>query len=93
VVEQEPSVFGYDITVWTAKRLIAHMVTETGIGLSVNRFRVVMRERGYVHRRPKHDLKRLQDLEGRVTAEAQLAGLERGLLLASTTSSMWTKRP
>ena len=93
VVEQEPSVLGYDFTVWTAERLIAHMAAETGIELSVNRFRVVMRERGYVHRRPKHDLKSLQDPQARATAEVQLAELKKGRLPESTTSSLWTKQP
>jgi transposase len=91
VVEQEPSVFGYDFTVWTAERLIAHMASETGIELSVNRFRVVMRQRGYVYRRPKHDLKSLQDLQARAAAEAQLTELKRGRLPQSSTSSLWTK--
>ena len=93
VVEQEPNVFGYDFTVWTAERLIAHMVTETGIELSVNRFRVVMRQRGYVYRRPKHDLKSLQDPQARAAAEAQLAELKRVHLPESSTSSLWTRRP
>jgi transposase len=93
VVEQEPSVFGYDFTVWTAERLIAHMVAETGIELSVSRFRVVMGKRGYVYRRPKHDLKSLQDPQARAAAEAQLNELKRGRLPESITSSLWTKRP
>ena len=93
VVEQEPSEFGYDFTVWTAERLIAHMAAETGIELSVSRFRFVMRKRGYVYRRPKHDLKSLQDPQARTAAEAQLDELKRGRVLESTTSSLWTKRP
>jgi transposase len=93
VVDREPSEFGYDFTAWTAERLIAHMAAETGIGLSVSRFRTVMRQRGYVYRRPKHDLKSLQDPEARATAEAQLDELKRGRLPESTTSSLWTKRP
>ena len=76
-----------------AERLIAHMAGETGIELSVNRFRVVMRKRGYVHRRPKHDLKSLQDPEARATAEAQLAELKKVRLPESSISSLWTKRP
>ena len=91
VVEQEPSEFGYDFTVWTAERLIAHMASETGIELSVNRFRVVMRQRGYVYRRPKHDLKSLQDPQARAAAQAQLAERKRGPLPQSSTSSLWTK--
>lgn len=93
VIGQDPSAFGYDFTIWTTKRLIAHMVAETGIELSVSRFRAVMHERGYVYRRPKHDLKSLQDPEARATAERQLDELKRGRLRASTTSSLWTKRP
>ncbi len=85
--------FGYDFTVWTAERLIAHMVAETGIELSVSRFRVVIGKRGYVYRRPKHDLKSLQDPQARAAAEAQLNELKRGRLLESITSSLWTKRP
>ena len=93
VVEQEPGAFGYDFTLWTVKRLIAHMVSETGIELSVSRFRTMMRKRGYVFRRPKHDLKSLQDPEARTAAEAWLDELKRGALPQSSTSSLWTKRP
>jgi transposase len=93
VVEQEPSQLGYDFTVWTAERLRAHMAAETGIELSVNRFRVVMRERGYVYRRPKHDLKSLQDPDARTAAEAWLDELKKRRWPASSTSSLWTKRP
>lgn len=92
VVEQAPSVFGYDFTVWTAQRLIAHMAAETGIELSVNRFRVVLRARGYVHRRPKHDLKSLQDPQARAAAEVWLDELKRGRVAERSTSSLWTKR-
>ena len=93
VVEQEPSAFGYNFTIWTAERLIAHMVAETGIELSVSRFRVVMRKRGYVYRRPKHDLKSLQDPQARAAAETWLQELKRGPLPENTSSSLWTKRP
>lgn len=93
VVEQEPRAFGYDFTLWTVARLIAHMAVETGIELSVSRVRTVMGERGYVYRRPKHDLKSLQEPEARATAEKQLDELKKGRLLASTTSSLWTRPP
>ena len=51
-----------------------------GITLSVSRFRVVMRKRGYVFRRPKHDLKSLQEPEARAAAERWLHGLKKGAL-------------
>lgn len=93
VVEQDPRKFGYIFTVWTAERLIAHMATETDIELSVSRFRVVMREHGYVYRRPKHDLKSLQDPEACAAAESHLDALKKERLPASSSSSLWTKRP
>ena len=93
VVEQEPRTFGYIFTVWTAERLIAHMTTETGIELSVSRFRVMMREHGYVYRRPKHDLKSLQDPEARAAAETHLNELKKEHLPESSSSSLWKKQP
>jgi hypothetical protein len=93
VVESELSRFGYDFTIWTAERLIAHMVKETGIKLSVGRFRIVMRQRGYVYRRPKYDLTSLQAPEARADAEAWLDELKRGRLQENSTSFLWTKQP
>lgn len=93
VVEQEPHEFGYAFTIWTAERLIAHMAAETGIELSANRFQVVMRQRGYVYRRPKHDLKSLQDPKARAAAKAQLDELKKRRWRESSTSSLWTRRP
>ena len=93
VVEQEPSVFGYDFTVWTAERLLAHMAAATGIELSANHFRTVLHQRGYVYRRPKHDLKSLQDPEARATAAAYLDELKKKPVPESFISSLWTKQP
>lgn len=92
VVAQEPATFGYAFTVWTAERLIAHMVTETGIELSASRFQTIMRQRGYVYRRPKHDLGNLQDPSARAAAEQWLDELKKEHLRANSTSSLWTKR-
>ena len=93
LMEQEPSEVGYDFAIWTTKRLIAHMAQETGIELSISRFRAVLKERGYVYRRPKHDLKSLQDPDARAAAEEWLAGLKKRPLPARSTSSLWTKQP
>jgi transposase len=92
VVAQEPATFGYAFTVWTAERLIAHMVTETGIKLSASRFQTIMRQRGYVYRRPKHDLGNLQDPSARAAAEQWLEALKKAHSPASSTSSLWTKQ-
>jgi putative transposase len=93
IVEQDPAALGYDFTIWTAERLSAHMARETGIELSVSRFRIVMSRRGYVYRRPKHDLKSLQDPEARSAAEMWLNELKKGPLKGSSISSSWTKQP
>jgi transposase len=92
VVERDPREFGYIFTVWTAERLIAHMATETGIELSVSRFRVMMHAHGYVYRRPKHDLRSLQDPAARAAAETHLDVLKKEHLPASFISSLWTKQ-
>lgn len=92
VVDQEPATFGYAFNVWTAERLIAHMVMETGIELSTGRFQTIMRQRGYVYRRPKHDLGNLQDPAARATAEQWLDELKKGHSQAKSTFSLWTKR-
>ena len=92
VLAQEPPTWGYAFTVWTAERLIAHMTTETGIELSVSRFQTVMRQRGYVYRRPKHDLGNLQDPGARAAAEQWLDELKKERSQASSISSLWTKR-
>jgi transposase len=93
VLEQGPEVFGYSFTTWTVERLLAHMTRETGIELSVSRFRVVLHQRGYVYRRPKHDLKSLQDPAQRAAAEIHLGELKNAPWPVSSTSSLWTKRP
>jgi transposase len=92
VVAQAPHVFGYPFNVWTSERLLAHMAAETGVELSASRFQTVMRQRGYVYRRPKHDLGNLQDPAARTAAEAWLDELKKGRLPASSTSSLWTKQ-
>lgn len=93
VLEQDPSTYGYAFTIWTSARLTAHMAQETGIELSDRRFRAVMRKRGYVYRRPKHDLKSLQNPDDRAAAETWLDELKRGPSKGSFPSSLWTKPP
>jgi transposase len=90
LLELEPLALGYDFTVWTVERLIEHMHQETGVHLSVSRFRTVLRARGYVYRRPKHDLKSLQDAEARRAAESWLQELKKAPWTKSSTSSLWT---
>lgn len=91
--ESDPQALGYPFTIWTAKRLAVHMAKETGIHLSISRLRTVLRKRGYVYRRPKHDLKSLQEPQARTAAEEWLHELKKEHWPASSSSSLWTKQP
>lgn len=93
VVEQSPSDYGYGFGVWTVDRLREHMREQTGIRLSNRRFRVLMKNMGFVYRRPKHDLTSLQDVEEKARAKTLLDWLKKDVLQETSPSSLWTKQP
>ena len=78
LIEAEPGELGYGFTVWTAKRLIAHMAQETKVEVTERTFLNILAEEGYVYRRPKHDLDPLQDKEVKERARATLEELKKG---------------
>jgi len=91
-LDQEPSELGYPFSVWSVERLRDHLKRETGVELSVSRLRVIMRQKGFVYRRPKHDLTELQDPDAKEQARLLIEELKKGS--AKTTksgSSLWTK--
>lgn len=91
ILEQDPQALGYVFTFWTADRLRLHLEKETGISLSANRFRALLKANGYVYRRPKHDLKSLQDPEARKQAESWLTELKKAPKQERSIYSLWTK--
>lgn len=93
VLEQDPQELGYPFTLWTAGRLRLHLQQETGILLSDTRFRVLLQENDFVYRRPKHDLKDLQDPQARDEAEKWLEELKKAPKKKKSTFSLWTKAP
>jgi len=93
VIEQDPQEQGYAFSIWTADRLRLHMKAKTGIELKPTQFRVVLKENGYVYRRPKHDLTNLQDATARQVAEEWLTELKKVPKRARSTYSLWTKAP
>ena len=93
VIETDPTSLGYGFTCWTIQRLIAHLAKATGIEVSVNTMRTVLASQDYVCRRPKHDLKPLQDAEARARAKELLADLKKKPKPARSNYSLWTKRP
>jgi len=93
-LETEPGELGYDFTVWTIERLNQHVSKVTGTQIGDERVRLILKERGWVYRRPKEDLAAKQDKAAREWAEAFLAELKKGPAPATpSSSSLWTKRP
>jgi transposase len=90
-LEQDPTQLGYTFSIWTLERLRDHLAQHTGIRLSMDRLRVQMKERGYVWRRPKHDLRALQDAQARADALQLLDELKKEPKRAPSSYSMWTK--
>lgn len=91
-VEQEPAALGYDFAIWTTERLRDHLAQLTGVRLSVGYLRTLMRQLGYVYRRPKHDLTNLQDPEAKAAAQVHLDELKKRRTQVIIGSSLWTKR-
>lgn len=77
VIEKEPSELGYDFVSWTIDRLRAHLEKKTGISLSENRFRALLKRKGYRYRRPKYDLSHLQDKDAKAKASELLKELKK----------------
>ena len=49
---QGPGAYGYDFTMWTRERLRDHLEQQTNIRISVSWLGTLLKERGYVYRRP-----------------------------------------
>ena len=89
----DPSELGYDFTIWTAERLLHHLEEKTGIGMSDDTLRATLADLDYVYRRPKHDLRPLQDVEARERANALLDDLKKRVNRERSNYSLWTKSP
>lgn len=92
-IEQDPQALGYRFAIWTVERLRDHLTRHTGVEMSVKHLGEVMAERGYVYRRPKHDLTTLQDPTAKAQAQELLEALKKGRSGGSSGFSLWTKRP
>jgi transposase len=92
-LETDPTTLGYPFTVWTVDRLREHLEVETGIQLSSDRVRVLMRQAGYVWRRPKFVLQGQPDAAAYRQAAELLAELKKELQTAPSNSSIWMNRP
>jgi transposase len=93
VVEQDPQELGYAFSIWTTERLRLHLKAKTGIEIKSSRFRTLLKENGFVYRRPKHDLTNLQDADARQAAEKWLHELKKAPKRARSIYSLWMKAP
>ncbi len=69
------------------------MKAKTGIELKRTQLRAVLKDNGFVYRRPKHDLTNLQDAKARQAAQEWLNELKKAPKKARSTYSLWTKAP
>lgn len=60
--------------------------------VSIQWLSVVLKQTGYVYRRPKHDLTHLQDPVAKQQATVWLDELKKGHKPVFSNSSLWTKR-
>jgi transposase len=93
VVEQNPQDLGYAFGLWTTERLRLHMQAKTGIELKRTQLRTVLKDNGFVYRRPKHDLTNLQDANARQAAEEWLNELKKAPKKVRSIYSLWMKAP
>lgn len=92
-LSKEPEAYGYSFAIWTRERLRDHLTEATGVEMSVGWLGRVMKARGYVFRRPKHELTHLQDAAEKEAAKELLEEFKKRSSQTISSSSLWTKRP
>src|SRR5262249_44147370 len=71
-LECDPQALDYTFTIWTLERLRDHAEKVTGKRLTTAYLSEQLKARGYVYRRPKHDLSIHQDAVAKAEAAAAL---------------------
>jgi len=90
-LDSPPAAYGYTFAVWTLERLRDHLTRQTGVQVSIQWLSMVLKQHGYVYRRPKHDLTHLQDPTAKQQATQLLEELKRGHKRGLSGFSLWTK--
>lgn len=89
-LEQQPRAYGYGFGIWTLKRLRSHLFEQTGINLSRNRLRELLKELNYVYRRPKHALPEAE-AEAVALFREKLELVKKKPKSEPSNCSLWTK--
>ncbi len=74
---QPPTAVGLPYDVWTSRRLSAYLAQQTGVRIAPSWLRTLLKRRDYVHGRPKHTLKHLQDPVATTACAETLAAVEK----------------
>ncbi len=74
---QPPTACGLPYDVWTSGRLSAYLAQQTGVRIAPSWLRTLLKRRDYVHGRPKHTLKHLQDPGATAACAETLAAVEK----------------
>jgi transposase len=77
-LRRTPLAYGYVHTVWSIARLATYLQRTTGIGVSRDWLRRLVKQEGFVLGRPKHTLRNKRDPQEYQQAKEQLDALNRG---------------
>ncbi len=90
-LERDPGDYGYPVATWTMADL-ADLLQRRGWTVSSATVNRTVHALGYVHRRPRHDLRHRQDVEAVSSAERVLSELQKKGLIsrAACDCSTWT---
>lgn len=88
-----PLAFGYVHTVWSLRRLNAHLQSITGVSFCKDYLRRLVQAEGFVYRRPKHTLKGRRDEQAFRKAQRQLHRLKKGRCSSASTTNCGTPMP
>ncbi len=72
-----PRALGLPYDVWTSGRLSAYLAERTGVRIAPSWLRTLLKRHDYVHGRPKHTLKHLQDPVATTACAELLAVVEK----------------
>jgi hypothetical protein len=86
-LERDPGEYGYPVATWTIADL-ADLLARRGWSVAPGTANRAVHALGYVHRRPRHDLRHRQDAEAVASAQRVLVDLQkRGLIPPAASGS------
>lgn len=86
-IESPPRDVGLPFNRWTLPRLGIYMDKKTGVTVSVGHMSRLLRQLGYVYKRPRHDLSHKRDHKLYELKKRELEELKKGLWSRKRTSS------